>query len=460
MKWTLIIFCLLGSAFAQERESALTWKKELGESLESSTQELELKLRKETLAVLTEAKFSIINGNLLYAEKQLMELDQTLEMSGPIINRYLSLISFLRNNHTRSIELLRQNRRESNRQFTETCLFEALNIVMINRDMYADEKLRIKACLEETAKESESNHLWLRSILKYKEAPNSAESKRSIYKRLISKSGNDFATLRLGLKLGATLGGVSDLEKIIPLLPIESFYSNSIRELLGLIYFKTGNYEKAFSFVEDLDSANAQNIKGNIRLLGKDLESAYGNFTLAMRAKKNSRNALFRMIPLAWILGAFDDGLKFSHSPIMQEVPFAKRKALIAAFYLRRNEIEKAAKEIESLYRFKESDLPPSVSLISSYVSLIKNKKNELDEHAEINCKKFDAINCWIKIESLIWPDLGLVAKREDTIDLNASELIEKLTSSVVNEPIDEPLYVDQKDVEELDSSIVLRNIK
>src|SRR5690606_1361977 len=101
---------------------------------------------------------------------------------------------------------------------------------------------------------------------------------------------------------------------IIPKIPDfapEVFQDKELRELIGFLYYREAELVKAYEFIEDLDTPNSENIKGNLYLAGKKYELAYGQFKLALNRKNNSQNALERITPVAWLLSQWEDGANY-----------------------------------------------------------------------------------------------------------------------------------------------------
>jgi hypothetical protein len=57
--------------------------------------------------------------------------------------------------------------------------------------------------------------------------------------------------------------------------------------VISFIYSRLHDNKKALSFIDDIDSPNAENIKGNIRLRNKEYELAFGHFKLALNKKED-----------------------------------------------------------------------------------------------------------------------------------------------------------------------------
>jgi tetratricopeptide (TPR) repeat protein len=111
------------------------------------------------------------------------------------------------------------------------------------------------------------------------------------------------------MKLALFLNREDVIIRYIANLPSSAYNSKGVRELIGFAYYRLGKTEKALEFIEDIESPNADNIRGTANLLKKKYELAFGHFKLALQKKGNSANALERGIPLAYTLGLWDEGI-------------------------------------------------------------------------------------------------------------------------------------------------------
>jgi tetratricopeptide (TPR) repeat protein len=237
--------------------------------------------------------------------------------------------------------------------------------------------------------------------------------------------------------------------------PASTFRRRDIRELIGLTYFRLGDKDNALKFIEDLETPTAENIKGNIELNQKKFELAYGHFQLALKYKENSKNALERLIPLSWILGKWQDGLTFLEKEIGFETDQSKKLALETAFLIQENKIEKARENLKQLSVRYRGNIPKEVIRMDTFVSLLESQTKELKNNSSYACKKFDGLNCWVFLQMFLWEDLGQTLNSEDSTNTDPSLTLDFLKSKQALDPLKENQLLDQKLIEELDSSLV-----
>ena len=266
---------------------------------------------------------------------------------------------------------------------------------------------------------------------------------------------------RLWLKTGLYLNKEKDLLNLLSVLPENSYQSKRLREIIAFMYLRSGNAgdkAKALSFIDDIDSANAENIKGNINLQNKEYELAFGHFRLALQKKQDSTNSVERAIPLAWLLSQWKDGLAMLDNNVNRTLDPRNKRAIRIAFLIREKRFAEAEKELTLLKIDFQQEPPFEVNIMDSYVSLIQGateKKfdpRKVEESTEKACRSFDGISCWISLQMTMWENLGKTIKRDDLVYSDKEMTIDSLKEKKPVMPLKETITVDQRDIEELDS--------
>jgi hypothetical protein len=267
---------------------------------------------------------------------------------------------------------------------------------------------------------------------------------------------------RLWLKTGLYLNKEKELLEILSLLPENSYQSKRLREIIAFMYLRSGSLadkQKTLSFIDDIDSSNAENIKGTINLKNKEYELAFGHFKLALQKKQDSTDSLERAIPLAWLLNQWRDGIDMLDGNINKNLDPRNKKALRIAFLIREKKYVEAQKELNLLKRDFQQVAPFEVNIMDSYVTLVLNSndkkfdKRKMEETSEKACRSFDGISCWISLQLIQWDNLGKAIKREDEIFGDKQMTVDSLRDKQPINPLIEKISVDQKDIEELDGA-------
>lgn len=430
--------------------------------IESASDEAELSnqafTRGSDLENLLHAKFKMINGDLRFAKFYLNRIDDRKSRVFPIKKRYLAIIAFIEDHFQESINYLSDKRFYENSIYRQVCLLKLINFMAIN-DTESLKKDK-ESCSFITMNMSQNDQYWLDTMVKLK-MKDSAGVKKNLLTN-VQKTIADDEMAKLWLKTGLYLNKEEDLLKLISLLPESSYQSKRLREIIAFMYLRSNTAEdkqKALAFVDDIDSANAENIKGNINLQNKEYELAFGHFRLALQKKQDSSNSLERAIPLAWMLNQWTDGLVMLESNFNKSLDPRNVRALRTAFLIREKKFTEAKKELTLLRSDFKNQPPYEVDVMDSYVSLMtadkekKFDKRKIEDITEKACRSYDGINCWISLQFIEWENLGKTIMRDDEIFADKAMTIDSLKEKKEITPLKEAVLVDQKDIEELDSA-------
>lgn len=422
--------------------------------------------RGSDLDSLLKAKFNIINGDLRSARAFLARINDRASRVQLIKARYLAMINFIDGNFTQSLANLSDKRFYENSLYPHVCLLKLINFMAINDTVSL--KREKESCMFYTSKTSKNDQFWLDTMIKLK-LQDSTGVKKNLITNVETTIADDEMS-RLWLKTGLYLNREKDLLNLISLLPESSYQSKRLREVVAFMYLRSGtpsDIAKALAFIDDIDSANAENIKGNINLANKEYELAFGHFRLALLKKQDSTNSLERAIPLAWILGQYTDGLSMLNNITNKNLDPRNIAAIRIAFLIRDKQFIEAQKELTLLKIDFQNEPPFEVSIMDSYVSLImgatdkKFDKRKVEESTEGACRNFDGISCWISLQFIQWENLGKTIKRDDEVFSDKEMSIDSLKEKKIITPMKETITVDQRDIEELDGAgIELISIK
>lgn len=418
-------------------------------------------LRQMDLYHLQKAKFKFINGDLNLAEFYLNRIDDKKSNVVNVKKRYMAMIYFLRNNFAKSIEMLNHPRVNNANYFHEVCLLRVVNFIALN-DL-GNLKSEAKRCQALTMPSSRNNQYWLEMMINVK-LSNQNEMTKFLSQNLNQVFRSDDLS-RLWLKTGLYLNKETEVAKLLSNLSSSAYQSTQLREIVAFTFFRLKQYDKALSFIDDIDSANAENIKGNIRLANKEYELAFGHFRLALQKKQDSTNSLERAIPLAWLLGQWDDGIKMLSNITDSKIQKRNKDILKIAFLIRKNELVQAQNELRILKSQFSNDAPFEVEIMDSFVNLVLEKdlstkelrveKRRVEDSIEKTCRAFDGVSCWLSMQYLQWDNFGKTIHRDTPVYTDDTLSIESLKQAVAIVPLEEERNVDQSDIEELDGNFI-----
>lgn len=458
----LFLSVLVGSVHAQSNEDEL--KEIILESEDTSIEAAyassitkDHNQRQVDLFNLQKAKFKLISGDLKLAEFFLNRISEKESVVAGIKKRYLAIIYFINGRFDKSLAELNDKRINNNNYYIQNCLLRLINFMAVN-DIASINREK-GACQFYTAKYSRNDQAWLDSMITLKSADAKAINKNLLTD--VEATLNDDEMARLWLKTGLYLNKEKDLLNLLSILPESSYQSKRLREIVAFMYLRSGESKKALAFIDDVDSANAENIKGNINLANKEYELAFGHFRLALQKKQDSTNSLERAIPLAWMLNQWNDGLMMLANVSNKNLDPRNAQAIKIAFLIREKRFLDAQRELTLLKISFQNEPPFEVNIMDTYVNLVLGEndkaydKRRVEESAEKSCKSFDGMSCWVSLQYIQWDNLGKTIKRTDDIYSDKSMTIESLKEKKLIEPLVEPKYIDQADIEELDGETI-----
>lgn len=426
--------------------------------IEEVMQSLEGNARSEDIRSLKMAKLALINGNTKEAQFHLNRINEFKSKIGVIKKRYQAIIAFVENDYKSSVEALNQLQSMRSTDSGQYCLLKLIAHMGLN-DQKGLQKEQLK-CLFESEPKSKNELFWLNSMLNLYNQK-TASLNRDLYANA-EKILGDPEVAKLWLKINLYLNRETDALKTLISLPETAYESYKVRELIAFMYFRTKNYERAMSFIEDIDSVNAENIKGNIRIIDKAYELAFGHFKLALQKKADSINALEKGIPLAWILGQWNDGITMLNNVSGAQITDARtKKALQTAFQIRLKDFKNAKNNLLELRNDFQNAPPSEVLIMESYLSLIDANKKEIEDKTEASCKSFDGMSCYLAAQTIMWNNLGHFLKENKDTEITETKNdfnVDQLRVKNEDKPLEEEVFIDQRDIEELDSVDAFNN--
>lgn len=418
----------------------------------SETQlQLESEERKNDLRKLSEAKKALVSGDTRKAEFFLKLIDNKNEVLSRTRDRFLAIVDFIEGRFDEGYARISHKKFSDIASYRETCL---LRILFLLQKKTSNQLLNeFSSCKAFTSKYSKNDQFWLENLEFLKSGDQSGITAGIALDPRTILADTDLT--RLWLKSGVYFNREKAILRQIGLMDGRIYESKRAREIIAMLYYRTGDEKTAMEFIEDIDSANAENIKGNIDLQNKRYELALGHFKLALGHKENSTNALERLIPLAWKLEQWQDGLR-NLSRVLRSETNKSKISLDTAFRIRLEQFEIAAEQL-AIIDAKFSYSPPNeIDLMKAYVTLRMGQKAESLALSEKLCKRFNGLHCYLMMNHSVWENLGLLFARTNPIFSNDQLDVDFYRKIPVIEPLQETPVVDQKDIEELDSEEVL----
>jgi hypothetical protein len=395
-------------------------------------------------------KFYLVNGENRLASVYLSNLAQTKSKLRPVIYRYLAIINFIDGNFSRSYDYLKDKQLNSTPHYSKVCTLRVLNQIILN--ITKDLDFQWDRCKKENfISYLKIDPLWIDTLIEFKLKPRSTIDRASFGNKKLESFENE--DLKLFLKLAIYLNQEQEIEPSLATLGVNHLRDPEIRELAGHIYFRTSSFVNSHKFIEDLNSPNAENIKGNLYLLRNEFKPAYEQFKLALEQKKNSQNAMERLLPLAWLLADWEGGSSYVEKVVTSPQTLIGQMTLASAFLVQKGSYQEAKTLLDSITQRSRKGNSIEVAQLYSFSSLMQNQSDQAKKHAAVGCAQYDLINCWMLFQLSQWDSFPLLVQREDKIT-HRSEW-ENLTKVEINDPLKENVYVNQLDIEELDDKLI-----
>lgn len=410
--------------------------------------------RLSDIAIVRQAKFALIGG---HADKAILLLQRLNIKDSPVeivIQRYLGTAYFVKGDYEKSLEAFSDKRFNQVQYYPQICLMKTLDFMALGKIKEANKEYAV--CSGATINYSPNEHLWTDNVMELIMLDRTDKTQKNVKTRAFKsvdlvRVNNDL--VRIWLKMALFMNKEKELVNEFKNIPEDSYSSQKIRELMGFIYYRTGDNEKALSFIEDLLTPNSENIKGNINLEKKEYELAFGHFKLALKQKENSHNAIERAIPLAWLLDQWEDGIDLVSKYRDQSIPEKNKLTLDTAFQIKLKRLERAERQLQTLRKEFNNKPPREILQMEAYVAAMLSRPEQLEEVSTEACHKQDGLACYLLMQTMIWEDIGKLAQRPDKTYSDSDLSIKSLKEKSPNSPLKEEIIVDQRDIEELDDA-------
>ncbi len=400
--------------------------------------------------VLKKVKFYLVNGETRKARVYLNQLTYARTKLTPIAFRYLGVLTFIEGDFAQSYQWLSKPDIQTIPQYGRICMLKVLNeiVLSLTQNLASD----WERCKHENPNNfKEDNLIWMETLVQLKLNPYRGVTKVP-FKRFKIPAMNQ-EELKVFLKLALYLNQEQLIIDQIPELGEDQLKDPEVRELAGQVLFRTGALAKSYKFVEDLKSPNSENIKGNLYLLRKKYEVAYAQFKVALEQKQNSQNAMERLLPLAWLLGDWEEGAKYAERVIASPQTQINKLTLLAAFLTQKSDFDQATKVLETIAQRSRRGTEIDVTQIYGFVALMQNRPEMALKQTSASCNQNDLVSCWLYLQLGQWDSFPLSMIRPHKVIIKDD--VSTLTQSVVSDPIKETVFVNQLDIEEMDDQLI-----
>lgn len=456
--WSHLAFAQLLETEARSRGSI----QNVGMNFSRNTRALivERVLLDEVLAVnehVRLAKYHILQGQVSTARKHLEKLDRLSKTQkgklSHVITRYNAVLEFLDGNWRKSLAYLKDPYLNKSPNFSKICVLKVLmKIAAQDKKQLSFDWNRCKA--ENSNDVAKREQVWMDTIVNLTVGASEGLTKKAITKYNLKNIDNE--TLKVVVKLALYLNLESLIVNSIDELDYTVAEDDELRSLLGHILFRHGKLARAWKFIEGIDDVNTNNITGNIWALRGNSWNAFINFNLALMNKPDSQNATERMLPVAWELKQWKRGRSIVELQKVNKGSTNELQALSAAFDIQMSNFEDAKKTLFLIERTIGADTVLEIDQMSTYVGVKTNDKKTYIKHAQRACKAGDLTACWLLMAQLNWIDVSSLIENTEQVAAKTNLARELAGYDQEIAPFqEEEIYVDQRDIEELDEQLI-----
>ena len=292
------------------------------------------------------------------------------------------------------------------------------------------------------------NGIFLNNLIEIYNNDKEAKSAFNLFKA--SGELDNIEKIKTWLKMALYFNQEEYILDYLSLIPPKAYRSRSVRELIGAIFYRLGDKERAENFVIDVKTSNAENILGNQNLVKNNFELALGHFLIAIKKNPLSMNALKRIIPLSYILEKYELGLQ-------QTKNFLKIKnqsnIIIVAFLNKLKQYQEAYRNISKELNLLKRNPDLINYLLAIPITINLNKISEASKYTKAACKQGNLMGCELYQASYYWGNLMDAKKEKENIKASIINYKDFIFPKD-NNPIDEDVIINQKEIEKIDDQV------
>jgi tetratricopeptide (TPR) repeat protein len=351
---------------------------------------------KQPQEILTRFKYALANGNTQKAQAYLNKLQNNRFISEDTLHYWKAIMSFIKEDYSNSLSLLKRIGAKSVLNYSKLCYFTNLNHLFLRqRQALLDDWGR---CYSSLFSQSPNGLFWpdtLINVFVY-DTPYPVD----IY--FLNRT-NDPTRIATWLKAHLFLGNHRPILARIDKFPDNLLADESIKNILGMHYFQNQEYVKSFEFLKEIDGPNAQLIKGNLYLGSKNYPKALEAFKQVLKKRPNSKEAVTRIIALAWLMENYPLGLEFLQRYYAldnsQDIGFFLLGSL---FFAANKNYDLSFETIHYFLKKLNFAMNPIILTHLRFITLKTKRLAESRQYSYEACKNHDPLACWqlLKLET------------------------------------------------------------
>jgi hypothetical protein len=415
---------------------------------------LEIERQQRLINNIKSAKLSLFDGNVQGAINllniTLVKYEET--PMAIIIRRYLALAYFTLGDFNKTLSYLDRQEFLTYENYHKICILRIASMLHLKKNKNL--KFEMNRCQNENARFTTTQYRWFKYLTDefFESTTDDGRLKEKFYSKKVfaTKKFRKTDETRTWLKYVLLF----DLEELaaeyIHFLPDKSFQDDVIRTLMGYVLFAAGKEDNAKNFVEDLTNSNASYLKAILETKKKEYKTALAHSQAAHKRRPYSINNVQLMTALAWANQKWKISRHTLSKVIPPEIYSREQKLLTTALLVQEDNFYRAQREIEELFFLYNKKMPFEALVVESFIYLtIQDARWK--KSSDSACLRFDGMNCWLHLQSLIWEDYPKVVNEMGAEKLKVIDTIKKLTTKKTLPKIRESIFIRQRDILELD---------
>lgn len=409
--------------------------------------------RQTLLNNIKSSKLSLFNGNVQGAIEllnlTLIKYQDTPFI--PIIQRYLALAHFTIGDFKTTYKILSKDIFLTNEYYDKICVLRVASMLHLEKNNTL--KLEMNRCQNRNFAYTKTRFRWFKYLndeFFEKIKANTIDPKFYDNKVFATKKFTSLDETRSWLKY-VILFNIEDLAaEYFHFLPDAAFQDDVIRTLMGYVLYIANKDEKAKEFIEDINNSNSSYLKALLEAKKGEFKTSYAHSMSANKRRPFSINNSQLLTAISWLTENWKNARLTSSKVVPPASHTREQKLLKTALLIQEGNFYRAQREIEELYFLYNKKMPFEALIIESYIYLTLKDSKWL-KSSDTACLRYDGMNCWLHLQSLIWNDYAETVSQLKSSRTKVIDTIKKLTTKKVYSPIRENIFIRQGDILELD---------
>lgn len=301
------------------------------------------------------------------------------------------------------------------------------------------------------------SHFFTEAIVHKKTGQNLEKTDRFFYENAQSFSSEN--EIKAYLKLAIVLNQHKKVINLLANLPPSAYESKEIRELLGFIFFRLGEFKKVSKYLQNINTVNSNNLLSTILLRDKKWDLAFARLLVSLKLNPYIETTLDRLITLTIKTKKYDLGLKYTEkkkfflNSFNDDINLDEYKLLYIYFNLKNGNFRKAYAEVDQLMKTFRENTPDIILAIGSFLATVIQQKSVNEENYLFkSCERRNILSCYFLQTLGYFNGLNYFVEEFNAQSLSRTIKIDELKKGTFFNPIKEQVFINQKYIEELDS--------